>query len=452
MKFLKWGWVLQRERAPLPGDAGLAPLAELKSLEALELEGDNISDTDLSHLAKLPALREVSLSSYNVRGPGLAHLTRLPSLRDLRLMYDEWPGDKQLAYLKDATSLKVLVLDFNTFTKTGMAHLSKLTQLEGLNLFKTPIQDDWLVHLAPLQSLRTLNLGETKVTDKGLVHLRHLKSLDALYLPALGDEGIVNLAGCGLEKLKYLQTLRVSNRPVSDAGLSRLAAMRSLESLWIGGNITAAGVAYIAQLPNLKRLTLFGEPLTSDAIVKLAAARSLDELTLKNTPKVTSSGLRPLAALPLLRVLDIGPMSTERDPLTSFPFSDRVEVFCGAITDGGLTDLAKCKRLRRLYARAQISDAGLAHLANLTNLTDLSIDGGNISDEGLRHLEGLKGLATLQVISQAQLSREAVERLRKQLPEVSSESWGFVVRGASPPKAPRATPASRPQVKAADDK
>ncbi|MHC4620451.1 MAG: hypothetical protein ACYTEQ_22110, partial [Planctomycetota bacterium] len=66
-----------------------------------------------------------------------------------------------------------------------------------------------------------------------------------------------------------------------------------------------------------------------------------------------------------------------------------------------------------------LTDDGLAHLAGMKRLWRLIIHGtGDITDKGLCHLETLKTLNSLHLCSQNAVSNKALERLRKELPNL----------------------------------
>lgn len=70
-----------------------------------------------------------------------------------------------------------------------------------------------------------------------------------------------------------------------------------------------------------------------------------------------------------------------------------------AITDAGLTSVAKCRNLTRLHLnRTAVSDSGLAALKSLAGLEYLNLVGTGIGDAGLVHLAGLTKLQRLYLM------------------------------------------------------
>lgn len=104
------------------GDAGVAELAKLTSLEVLSLYSREVTDDGVAHLATLPSLRQLRLCCRKVRGPGLAHLAKLPALECLA-MKNVKIGDQGVTYLKDCVRLRRLELDRVGLTDGGFGAL-----------------------------------------------------------------------------------------------------------------------------------------------------------------------------------------------------------------------------------------------------------------------------------------------------------------------------------------
>lgn len=471
LKYLR----LSSEPAVKPGavsrafgeDAGMTCLAGLESLETLWVSSPQISDDGLSQLAKLKSLKELQLWSASIRGPGLAHLSKIPSLRRLRLQLTL--GDAGVSYLKNAATLRELSVTNFGITDAALVHLANLTELEdldlsqnvitdkglatvkvigslkSLNLSGTKITDSGLIHLRAMPSLRSLDLTNTGVTDEGLSHLRETKSLESLKLPArIGDKGLAYVGE--LENLRSLSLWMLGTSPVTDAGLRHLAGLRLLEELRLPGEgATDEGMTHIARLVNLKTLALERCPITNTGLAKLAALKSLKKLTLRRAA-VTISGLAHLNAMAGLTRLELYSAPQDGTALDIGGLSQLEFLDFGKTQfhDEDLACLAKLTRLRELYVFTQrgVSDAGIANLAGLTSLEHLGIGGpnltnrslsylanmkkldylwigdGDFTDGGLRHLEGLRGLRRLEITSKNAFSREALDRLRKKLPNL----------------------------------
>ena len=66
-------------------DAGLAHLAGLTALEALDLGVTQVTDAGLAHLTGLPSLQRLVLYDTDVTAAGLVHFQKMPSLSRLEL-------------------------------------------------------------------------------------------------------------------------------------------------------------------------------------------------------------------------------------------------------------------------------------------------------------------------------------------------------------------------------
>ncbi len=87
-----------------------------------------------------------------------------------------------------------------------------------------------------------------------------------------------------------------------------------------------------------------------------------------------------------------------------------------AITDAGMSTVAKCRNLARLHLnKTAVTDAGLSQLKSCTSLNSLNLVGTSASDAGLAHLSGLKQLQRL-FIMQTKVTDAGVAALTKAIP------------------------------------
>jgi len=441
-----------------PGNDAVAELAKLESLEVLALYSRAVTDEGVAHLAKLPSLRQLRLCCPNVRGPGLAHLAKIPTLEFLA-MKNVKLGDRGVAYLKDCTSLRRLELDRVGLTASGMAHFSDMTDLEELWLVGNNITNRGLAHLKPLRRLKSLELGSTRTNANAVFYLKELKSLEDLGL------GVTDITDMHLAQLSELTNLRRlfaggnSTGPISDEGLRHLSRLKHLEELCVCGDwITAQGIAYLAEIPNLNRLSLGSETLDDDVFAALATIKSLTWLELSAFQGLTVTGLNQLNRLSGLRSLSVFPVRQDSSGLDLSGLTglesltpglsepSRQDPMRPALRDEDMACLANLKRLRRLLIsehEAYLTDAGMSHLAGLTELELLYIGGpqltdkalsylsnmkklqrldirGVFTDDGLRHLEGLNSLEFVRMTTTGYISSAAVARLERNLPSLRS--------------------------------
>eukprot|EP00210_Caulerpa_lentillifera_P003813 g3642.t1 len=139
---------------------GILPLANLKKLRKLEIDGGgtiaSIGYQFLSNLVQLESLR-----LHNCQ------------LRDAELEYIS--GLKKLNYLSFSSCHRI--------TGSGFNHLEALVNLQSLDLSGTSIQPDALLHLKPCRKLRTLDLSFCRyLLPSGLISAAGCLSITTLKL------------------------------------------------------------------------------------------------------------------------------------------------------------------------------------------------------------------------------------------------------------------------------
>lgn len=234
------------------------------------------------------------------------------------------------------------------------------------------LTDDDLSRLAGLKGLGWLDLAGTSVTDAGVQKLADVSALTNINLEGTGvtDEGVAHL---------------VRTCP----NLYRLLLGRT--------NCTPAVVNAIANLKQMRDLSLAGVPVVDDQLVAIGRLANLQFLNLAQT-KVTDAGLPHLANLAHLQSLRLDGTN---------------------ITDLGLAAIAMSHhRLVSLGLNRmpEITGTGLTHLGNLSKLESLEICGSlKIGDEGLASLAVATSLRSLEV-DQGQFTPAAIDQLRAFLP------------------------------------
>lgn len=158
-------------RATRVGDAGVAHLRDMKTLEKLDLLQTRVTDAGMVHLARLTRLKELSLISTRIGDEGLKHLSALTGLTELQLEGTRVTA-KGLEHIAKLKKLGLLTLHRTAITDKSMASLSGLKHLETLYLCDTPITDEGLKHLEKISSLGVVYLSGTKVSDGGIKRLQ----------------------------------------------------------------------------------------------------------------------------------------------------------------------------------------------------------------------------------------------------------------------------------------
>jgi hypothetical protein len=162
---------------------------------------------------------------------------------------------------------------------------------------------------------------------------------------------------------------------------------------------------YLAALPSLRVLSLYGSPVTGEGLRCLRGLAQVQALNLERTG-VTDEDLQQLGGLTGLEELDL--QDTR-------------------VTDAGLTYLSRFPRLRSLaLSGPDVTDAGMPRLRGLAGLRSLVLWGTGVGDRGLRELRGLRGLRALVSAYNGGVSEAGLAQLRQALPglEVTSlEQW-----------------------------
>ncbi len=437
---------------PNISNAGLVYATQLTSLKGLYFKNNSLTNTGLAQLANLKSLEELELGGGQLGDAGLVHLANLPKLSYL-LLWGKGFTEAGLVHLANIPSLKILNMQQYQVTDAGLEHLSRLEQLEVVSFSGPPVSDNGFAYLRRMRSLRILG---APLGDNALAHLKEIKSLESLDLPG---EKVTDKEMAYLSEFPNLKHLKMSmphyidpkayKGYYTDNGLRELTRAPLLEELFLAGpGVTDAGMAHVAKLSNLRELSLFGCPVTGQGLARLTALKSLNKVWMY-VPSMTIGDLAELNGIPSLTEVSAIAIEEKKSALNISGLTQleslRVEARKPCILgDEDLACLAKLTRLRDLaLSPLELSDDGVKHLAGLTSLERLWIGGpsltdeglkylkgmtkldylgltGDFTDEGLRRLEVLKGLRTLNITSESAFSKEALDRLRKRLPNIQT--------------------------------
>ena len=177
--------------------------------------------------------------------------------------------------------------DCSQWTEEDFKRLGPLSHLKSLSLSRG-LSDRTLVLLAPLQNLEVLQTNECQLTDDGVKALAALKKL---------------------KNLKFFHP----GKSFSGAGLAHLADLPELEQLTVAGSLAFndEGMPAVAKLTRLKEFRTWHAGQTLEGVKKLKELKGLKSLTLGQrlsyTPPTTLSDetlpvLAELASLETLRL------------------------------------------------------------------------------------------------------------------------------------------------------
>lgn len=233
----------------------VSALAQMSSLQTLNLDGTGVTESSLEHLASHPALSALSLAGINVTDGNQA----LQIISGLKLTQLTLPGrhsvtDSGLSFLSRLSLLLELDLtDYTQVTDQGVSQLSTMTRLKKLSLSNTQVTDAGLPPLRGLQELQELCLDRTAVTSRGVADLitclPHLQVL-GLASTRVGDTVVRR----GLIRCNQLVKLNLSRTRITDHGLKFLKHMHLAQVNLDGTGVSLMGIANLLSFTNISSI------------------------------------------------------------------------------------------------------------------------------------------------------------------------------------------------------
>uniref|UniRef100_A0A673CF51 Uncharacterized LOC115410964 n=1 Tax=Sphaeramia orbicularis TaxID=375764 RepID=A0A673CF51_9TELE len=233
----------------------VSALAQLCSLQTLNLDGTGVTEGPLEHLAHHPALSSLSLAGI----PVVDGNRTLQIISGLKLTQLTLPGrhsvtDSGLSFLSSLSLLSELDLtDYTHVTDQGVSSLSTMTRLKKLSLSNTQVSDAGLPSLRGLQELQDLCLDRTAVTSRGVADLitclPHLQVL-GLASTQVGDTVIRR----GIIRCNQLVKLNLSRTRITDHGLKLLRHMHLAQVNLDGTGVSLLGIANLLSLTNISSI------------------------------------------------------------------------------------------------------------------------------------------------------------------------------------------------------
>ena len=283
-------------------DVGFARIAKCKKLENLRASSIHplqVTDDGLEAIAELKQLRAVDLGgAHRFSDAGMAHLSRLVNLEELWLDFNREVGDGTMRAVSGLTKLRVLRFHGAPVTDDGIREIRRLMELEDLQLGHARVGDPALEIIGGFTKLKTLDLQHTNVTDAGMAHLSSLK-LEWLCLKG------TNTSGAGLASvadMPDIEWLFLSGTRIDDASLEHLSRMTALKSLDLSGtSVTNAGVTRLTRHERLEHLKLNDVQLTDEIVPSLLQMKSLTDLEANGT-KLSRAAFDALAEAGVERI------------------------------------------------------------------------------------------------------------------------------------------------------
>jgi hypothetical protein len=185
----------------------------------------------------------------------------------------------------------------------------------------------------------------------------------------------------------------------------------------------AGGTAVLdPRLPAEARVVAKFDAATDGVLVGLKKAPQIGALDVFDATRCTDKGLAALAALPNLRKLTLGKseMSGPRVAAVARCKDLRTLYLAGSgLSDADLVALKKLTHLETLDVSDNplVTDKGMASVKSLDRLRVLYLGKTGITDKGLMELQGLDGLHSLNVVG-TKVTGEAAEQFADRMPNL----------------------------------
>jgi tRNA A-37 threonylcarbamoyl transferase component Bud32/Leucine-rich repeat (LRR) protein len=263
----------------------------------------------------------------------------------------------------------------STNGETARAYIRKNIHNKVINFDKSisasvDVNDVTLEEFDNTNVTEELSMRGSRIQGPGLAHLIHLP----LRKLALSTGIFTNRAMKEISHMENLEVLDLSGTNVNDEGLSELAKLRNLNTLYLKEE----------------------EKITNAGLANLAPLSKLETLNLSKNSWLTEAGLKAISALPSLRILRL----------------DK-----SGISDADLSAIKHLKNLSMLTLRySQIGDKGVEHLVD-TQIAQIDLQHSNITDKALESLAKMKALKEVGLHS-CKVSEAAMDQLKKLRPDV----------------------------------
>lgn len=300
--------------APISDPQLARVLKNLPTLERLTLRRlSGVTDKTLVAVAALDKLKVLALVDMQITGDGLQKLTQLECLRSVDLRDCNSLKTSDYRALLDMNSLTELKLGGSTIDDATVDLVIELPSLNSLTIEDAPVSATAIKRLAtrPQLAKRIRSLVLTRcygVTDEALSVLANLPNLETLSVRAcpVSDKFLTSLAETSANKLPPLVTLVVTGAFLSEDAIAVLPRFaKSLRRLDISGvALSGSSTNSIGKLTQLQTLRLSDCSLDDAGVKPIQALRNLVTLDLSNNNEITGNVTEVLETLPRLKHVD----------------------------------------------------------------------------------------------------------------------------------------------------
>jgi hypothetical protein len=272
--------------------------------------------------------------------------------------------------------------------------------------------------LAEQRSVENLELEDA--SDRILERVCMLPRLHRLWIStdrdhAISDAGVAHVAQIpNLELILINDAHRISQRGL--AGLLNSTTLKSL-TLW-GARLTHEDMEKIASLKELRELEINGSAVGDDAIVQLARNNSIESLFFEET-LVTDDALAQLGKMPNLKYLDVTQSAVtdagvaalrQARPDLDILYESEAGDLAGPKTK--IADVASGKTTRLVVAGLKIRDWHLSELGTLTTIDSLALNAHHLTDVTMARVQSLQKLKELDLTG-SRITPHGLENLTK---------------------------------------
>ncbi len=273
------------------GDEGAQHLGQLLGLKRISANM-RLTNAGVAKLAKLPNLEQLSLSGSKITDAAIGDIAKMKSLKELWFQ-DCQVTDEGIALLRDLSTIEALLIHETGMTTDGLESLATLSKLKRLNLDISQIegkQQDWSA-LSQFKQIEHLTIRGESFSDDDLVHLEPLTQLERIVLEIPG--GISDAGIKRVRNFRRLQSARIEQSVITDAGLKAFVDLDQLTNLTISCLATDEGLLTLRELESLSYLQIGSPYVTEEGVTALAEASPSLQETNKYNYRLDGSEVTP---------------------------------------------------------------------------------------------------------------------------------------------------------------
>jgi Leucine-rich repeat (LRR) protein len=299
-------------------------------------------------------------------------------------------------------------------------------QITNLDIQSSAVTDAGFAALPKFDHVEQLNISTLNYTNEALANVAKMKSVTSLWMAKGAQKDKNSDAGMGyIKQMKQLTELHLDASKLTSAGIAEIAQMTQLEKLSVNGVTGFADehLQMLAPLVNLKYLDLTGsyvsdngllylQPFTELEVLKMAKMQGvrgaglkelmmkhkglphIQQLTVYDNPYLSIEAYEGISRMKTLVSLDVGAANcTNTAFLGAIPPLKNLEALSvhenDALSDPAMAALPKMKKLKGLYLQNNkyISDAAVPMFTKVKTLESLTILNTAITPTGAQKIK-----------------------------------------------------------------